>query len=60
MEKTYKINDWLLFLNCSRSTLWRYIKKGKVPKPATVDPTPRWEKAPSLNGFQPNQNTSAS
>jgi len=58
--KTYTIKDWCEFLGASRTTVWRYIESGYIPKPDAIVPRPRWYNAPSLAGFQSNQSTSAS
>ena len=59
-KESYTIKDWCVFLKVDRTTLWRYIKIGYVPTPSVKVPRPRWDNAPSLAGFQSNENTNAS
>ena len=49
MNTTYEIKDWLAALKISRSTLWRRIKSGEIPKP---DKNLGSEKRPLWRWFQ--------
>lgn len=60
MKGIYEIKDWMEYLGASRSTVYRYIKAGLIPKPDLVTPRPMWKNPPMLNGLQPNQNGTAS
>jgi excisionase family DNA binding protein len=44
-RKLLTIKDVATALNCSRTTIWRKVKDGSIPKPMTVCGMTRWSVA---------------
>lgn len=60
MKHTYTIEDLMRAFNKSRPTIWRWHKKGAIPKPDIhKGANPLWTHK-TIGHLLPNQNTSAS
>ncbi len=60
---TYTINDWLIFLKISRTTFWRRLKNGHIPKAdknvgTEKHPNWRWLQT-TVDGYLSNPTTNA-